>query len=327
MPFNLDEFLLKYAPHEETVSYLRAKYSGDKKEFETDVDAARRSAVETARRYAGDTGFDGTTQEFSVPVDDERDIQDAIPVTVYKPDVCVHQGAPPLLVYFHGGGNVTKSRATQETTCKMLAKMTPCIVVNVEYRRSPEHKFPASNDDASCVTRWVHENKIKIGGSVSSRLGVAGDSNGGRMAAVVCHDCPSIVHFAILVYPKVSYLTEFPSSIEFQDGPLLPRKRSEWFSQMTLREDQKTDPRASVVLNSDFSRLPPTLLVIAELDPLRDGGYEYERKLRDAGVHVELELIKGVPHTFWSLPVAFKENCTRSYEIAAKFIRKVSTSP
>ncbi|XP_052267094.1 esterase LipI-like isoform X6 [Dreissena polymorpha] len=321
MSFNVEEFINVYKPNKETVDYLRAKYTGDFKAFDDDVEAARQAAVDTATKFAGTATLDGKETELFVP---SEHVPDGIPVTVYTPEVCRQQGAPPtILVYFHGGGNVTKDRKTQATMAIRLATMVPCILVDVEYRRSPEHKFPASNEDAKSVVAWVAANKASLGGASSSKIGVSGDSNGGRLAAVMCYDLPVVVDFAVLIYPKVSY-QDYPSCDEFKNGPLLPKVRMDWFSRLTLTEDDYRNPRASVVLQPDHSVMPPTLVLVAELDPLRDGALDYVKILTAAGVDVEMELIKGVPHTFWTLPGAFKENCQRSYERVAAFIRKQS---
>lgn len=323
MSFDLKSYIETYNPHRETVDYLKGK-SEAKSDERYAVETTREAARKTAQQYGGHVEFNGTENEHIIPPSTNTD---TIPVTIYKPEseVC-DKSTVPIVVYFHGGGNVIKSRKTNENVCKLLARDTPCIVVNVEYRLAPEHKFPANNDDAKRAVEWVSENKKEVGGESDSKIGVAGDSAGGRLAAVVCHDAFSLIDFAILVYPKVDFTKGYKSTEEFRFGPLLPKRRSDWYAEQYISEEDKSLPRASVILSKDFSYLPPTLIIVAEHDQLRDGCYEYHDKLKAAGVPVQLELIKGVPHSYWSLPGAFKQNCQITNTFISDFIRRCATS-
>ncbi|KAL4224206.1 alpha/beta hydrolase fold [Mactra antiquata] len=196
MSFDLDHYIETYEVHPETVAFLKSRStSGARAYEEVGVEEARENALQTAKKYGGHFEFRGKENEIVVPA---SSLTDDIPVTVYIPDVCGQTSYPlPLLVYFHGGGNVTKCRKTHETVCRILASKTPCIVLNVEYRLAPEHKFPANHHDAKRVVEWTAENKTLVGGTKDSKLGVAGDSAGGYISAVVCHETKSLIDFAL----------------------------------------------------------------------------------------------------------------------------------
>ncbi|XP_053408255.1 carboxylesterase NlhH-like isoform X2 [Mercenaria mercenaria] len=320
MSFNFEEFLKKYYVHPETIDFFKARLADNVQPYyEVGVEEARKQSIAAALKYGGSINLEGTEKEFIVP---SPHCKDGIPVTVYKPSSCEQLAAPGIVVYYHGGGNTVGCRQTHATVCKIIARDTPCIVVNVEYRLAPEHKFPANVDDSTCALKWVAANKTTIGGNSNSKLGVSGDSAGGKLSAIVCHEAKNKVDFAVLIYPNVSMYFKHPSVEEFRDGPIVSKEVLDWFVDQYITEADKSNPRASVILNKDFSYLPPTQIIVADLDPLRDGCYEYYEKLKEAGVKVELNTIKGVPHAFWSLPVAYKETCGEAHAAAVKFIKE-----
>lgn len=323
MSFDFEAFLKKYYVHPETIEFFKARLADNPKPYyEIGVEEARKTSIEAAAKYGGFVDLEGNETEYIIPSPYDKD---GIPVTVYKPISCDKLDAPGIVVYFHGGGNTVGCRKTHESVCKIIARDTPCIVVNVEYRLAPEHKFPANVDDCKCAVEWVAANKTTIGGKPGSKLGVCGDSAGGKLAAIVCHEVTKLVDFAVLVYPSVSYKDHFPSQKEFENGPVLSKEVMAWFVEQYIEDADKSNPRASVILNKDFSYLPPTQIIVADLDPLRDGCYAYYEKLKDAGVKVDLKTIKGVPHAFWSLAGAYKETCKEAHEAAVKFIREQCT--
>ncbi|WAR18907.1 LIPI-like protein [Mya arenaria] len=297
-----NKFVNKYKPHKETLDFFLARAAdGVQPYFEIGVDKARQASIEASEKYGGN----------------------GIQVTVYAPSSCKADDSPTILAYFHGGGNVIGCRKTHQTICKIIAKESPCIVVNVEYRLGPEHRFPANHDDAKTLVQWLAKNKAAVGGDAGSRLGVCGDSAGGRISAVVCHEAADIIDFAVLIYPNVSCRFEHPSVSEFKDGPGVTWTTIEWFMENYFeRKSDMGTPRASPLQHADFGKLPPTLIIVAELDPLRDGCHAYEEKLRTAGIPVELQTIKGVPHAFWSLTGAFRETGKEAQSYAVDFIRK-----
>ena len=222
----------------------------------------------------------------------------AIPVRIYTPE---WEGPLPILVYFHGGGWVLCNLDTHDSICRSLANLAGCIVVSVDYRLAPEHKYPAAVEDAYAATGWVAENAAALGGD-AKRLAVGGDSAGGNLAAVVSliardkHNPPIV--FQLLVYPVTDYcLPGTASYIENQDGYLLNRTDMLWYFGHYLSDpEQAEDPHVSPLKAADLSNLPPAMVITAEFDVLRDEGEAYAHRLQKAGVPVILKRYNGLIH-------------------------------
>jgi acetyl esterase len=208
----------------------------------------------------------------------------------------------------------------------MLSSLAGCIVVNVEYRMAPEHKFPAMMNDSYDSVRWVLANRSLVGGTSKSKVGVAGDSAGGQNAASVSHNVPGL-DFQILIYPWLNIggdTSNLPSHQQLKDGPLSMEGLVQWI--MTLLVEKKEDlidPRLCLFRNEKYDNLPPTLFIVAEYDPLRDESYEYSKRLTAAGVDSEVFLSKGAVHGYFTAPGAFAELCSQSYAKAVEFINKI----
>ena len=226
-----------------------------------------------------------------------------IPARIYTPE----GGGPfPVLVYFHGGGWVVGNIQSHDPTCRALANAAGCIVVSVDYRLAPEHKFPTAAEDAYAATRWVAENARAIGGD-PERIAVGGDSAGGNLAAAVClmardRGGPALV-YQLLIYPVTDYNFTTASYRENGEGYLLTTKDMVWFWRHYLRDERDGGhPYASPLRAEDLSRLPPALVITAEYDPLRDEGEAYAERLRAAGVPAVCSRYDGVFHGFFAMP-------------------------
>ncbi|XP_048732966.2 carboxylic ester hydrolase LipN-like isoform X6 [Ostrea edulis] len=315
---SFDKFKPKYKIHEETESYFKLRAEAGMKSYDqVTVEEAREGNIANAKRFAGTTEFEGTVKEFSVP---SKQCIDGIPITVYRSKHCDLCVAPSVFVYFHGGGNVVGCRQTVDTICRIFSRDAPCVVVNVEYRLAPEHRWPSNHEDAICVVRWVKMNKGLIGAVNESTVGVGGDSAGGRLAAMVCHDLPEI-NYQVLVYPSVDLRRNYKSAEEFAEMPGLTKKMTDWFMGHYIDHSDLSNARASPLLQTNFDTLPPALIIIAELDVLRDEGIAYHEKLKEEGVKSQIFTVKGVTHGFFHLPGHFKECCLRAHEKVSKFIK------
>ncbi|MFP5021900.1 alpha/beta hydrolase [Pseudonocardia phyllosphaerae] len=225
-----------------------------------------------------------------------------IPLRVYVPE---GSGPSGVLVYYHGGGWTIGDLDTHDAVCRVLANRAGVVVVAVDYRLAPEHRFPAAVDDAVAALAWVHAHAAEYGGD-PGRLAVGGDSAGGNLAAVVAqhardHGGPAL-RFQLLVYPAVDAADASPSMTEHGAGPLLSRAWIEWFMGHYLSSpDDVRDPRMSPALTADLSGLPPTLVITAENDPLRDQGAAYAERLAAAGVKAEHRPSPGMIHGFLQL--------------------------
>ena len=225
-----------------------------------------------------------------------------LPARVYHPD----PSRPlPLVVYFHGGGWTLGGLAEGDRPCKRLAVASDCVVVAVEYRRAPETKFPGPLDDCVQAVRWLaaHPDAVEADGE---HVVLLGDSAGGNLAAAttLClrDDGGPSLAAQVLLYPCLApaRTSTFASYTQYADGPLMTRAEMEWFWAHYLRSvTDEQDPLAAPLVAPDLAGLPPALVVVAELDPLRDEGLAYAERLRAAGVRTESTVYRGAAHGFW----------------------------
>jgi acetyl esterase len=225
-----------------------------------------------------------------------------IPVRIYTPNGT----APfPVLVYFHGGGWVIGSLDSHDGTCRDLANGSGAVVVSVDYRLAPEHKFPAGPEDAYAATKWVADNAASLGVD-AKRIGIGGDSAGGNLTAVVAlmardRGGPPLV-FQVLVYPVTDAACDTRSYVDNAEGYFLTRKAMEWFWGNYLpNAADGSNAYASPLRAASLKGLPPALVITAEFDPLRDEGEAYARRLEEAGVHVRLKRYDGMIHGFFGM--------------------------
>jgi acetyl esterase len=222
-----------------------------------------------------------------------------IAVRIYRP---TEDPVLPVLVYFHGGGWMFGDLDVHDDICRSFANAAGCIVVSVDYRLAPEHRFPAAVDDAFAATSWVHAHAAELGVD-RARVAVGGDSAGGNLAAVVSllardTGSPPLV-FQLLICPVTDHEFESASMGDNAEGYFLERASMQHFYDLYLHsEDDGDDWRVSPIRAPDLTRLPPTLMMTAEFDPLRDQGEEYARRLADAGVRVVSRRYDGVFHDF-----------------------------
>jgi acetyl esterase len=220
-----------------------------------------------------------------------------IPIRIYTPD-----GHRPLsiLVYFHGGAFTLGSIITEDPVCRMLANGISCLVVSVDYRLAPEHKFPAAVEDCYAATKWVADHAREINGD-RTRIAVGGTSAGGNMAAVVAlmaraRGGPSLM-YQLLLYPVTNYDFDTRSYKENGKDYMLTRDSMMYNWNLYLRsEADGRNPYASPLQAKDLDGLPAALVITAEYDPLRDEGEAYALRMREAGVSVLSKRYDGILH-------------------------------
>jgi acetyl esterase len=225
-----------------------------------------------------------------------------ISLRIYYPR---EQTTVPVLVWYHGGGWVLGSLDASDHVGRELANAAGCIVVSVDYRLAPEHKFPAGPDDCEAAYYWVLANAASFGGD-PGRVAIGGDSAGGNLAAAVSLRAKQLGRplpvFQLLVYPVTDHDFERPSYVENAEGYLLTRVGMRWFWDEYVSNATEMDrPDASVLRASDLSGLPPTLIITAEFDPLRDEGEAFGERLRQAGVAVSVTRYDGMIHGFFGM--------------------------
>jgi acetyl esterase len=231
-----------------------------------------------------------------------------VPVRVYA---AREEGPLPVLLYFHGGGWVGGDIESYDATCRAMTNAAGCVLVSVDYRLAPEHKFPAAPEDCFAALGWVRANASTVGGD-ASRLAIGGDSAGGNLTAVVTQmsrdrgEPPAALQ--LLVYPVTDRNFETASYRDNADGYLLTRDAMIWFWNHYLRKEaDAASALASPLRATDLRGLPPAFVLTAEFDPLRDEGEAYAARLHEAGVPVTLRRYSGMIHGFFGLSSVFSQ--------------------
>src|SRR6202158_2054249 len=229
-----------------------------------------------------------------------------IPARVYTPKALRKtNGLAPCLVFFHGGGWTIGNLDSHDVVCRKLADEAQLIVISVDYRLAPEHKFPAAVDDAIAATKWIANNSKQLGVD-ASRLMVGGDSAGGNLAAVVAISArdgngPKIAG-QVLIYPATDFAMTHPSHSEPETSILLTHSVIRWFRDNYLNGTADVgDWRASPARAKTLIGLPPAYVLTAGADPLRDEGDEYAMRLKQAGVPVTYRTFPGQFHGFFTM--------------------------
>ena len=210
-----------------------------------------------------------------------------------------------VLVYYHGGGWVLGSIDEYDTVARKLAERTSCAVVLVEYRLAPEHRYPAAVDDSYAALEWVGQNVKYIAGREVPLI-VAGDSAGGNLAAVMAvraraRNGPPIA-LQVLIYPVTDSDLDLPSYADPENQLLLTRDGMIWFWDHYIPDSsRRSEPDASPLHTDNLSGLPPTVILTAEHDVLRDEGEAYAARLQEADVKVNLRRYPGQMHGFFTL--------------------------
>jgi len=222
-----------------------------------------------------------------------------IPTRVYTPD---GPEPCPIMLYFHGGGYVKGGIEESDAFCRNLARVTRYMVLSIDYRLAPEHRFPAALDDAVAATIWAGAHAVDLGGAPDPIV-LCGESAGGNLAAVTClrlRSNPRVaIRYQVLLQPVVDFTLSFPSIAMPSTECLVPREDLAWYYR-TYRSDQcdPRDPRVSPIYAQDLSRLPPALIIAAEYDTLRDEAEAYAERLTTAGVATHYTCADGMVHGF-----------------------------
>ena len=287
---------MKLAP--EAQLYLQLRASLDLPDLRTlSPDEGRRISEETSRRWQ-------LSDPPAVESVEQRSCDGPngpVSLRIYRPTRSPNERMP-CLVFYHGGGWVLGSLDGVDGLCRTLCQEAQLVVISVDYRLAPEHQFPTGVEDCWAATCWVAENAESLGID-PLKLVVGGDSAGGNLAASVAlrardQAFPQLAG-QVLIYPVTDLTQSQPSYESFAEGYLLTRDSMTWFIQQYLPQamDLKT-PEASVLFAESLVGLPPTLLLVAGFDPLRDEGLAYAKRLQEAGVAVIEKNWEGMVHGF-----------------------------
>lgn len=227
----------------------------------------------------------------------------ALPVRVYSPGG-ESSILLPALIYFHGGGLVAGTLDTYDGIARELAHASGCRLISVGYRLAPEAPFPAAAEDACAATAWIGAHADDFGVD-PARLGVAGDSAGATLAAVVCQQAAANgvpLALQVLLCPILDHAGTTPSRQAFATGYLVDSATLEHDLKHYLgAEGEVDDPRVSPSRGMQLRGLPPTIVHTAEFDPLRDEGRDYAERLKQAGITTLYRCHLGMIHLFYGM--------------------------
>lgn len=222
---------------------------------------------------------------------------DGVPARLYVPD-----GATSVVVHLHGGGFVLNDVEVHDAAARRLANRSGMAVLSVEYRRPPEHRFPAAPDDVDTAVRWLAGAAAAYG--LTGRTYVHGDSAGGNLALVAALRNPGRFAGAVLIYPFLDPEAGFDSYRSAAEG-FDPAEAAWYWEQYAGSPADLTHPDLAPLRSDRLGTLPPTLVVTAEHDPLRDEGEELARRLAEQGVEVTGTRYLGMVHGFWRHAAVF----------------------
>jgi acetyl esterase len=288
----------------------------------TPADAIKHLLERTHRSAAPE--MVASVREYAIPGDAGQ-----IRVRVYDP---APGGArQPVVIYVHGGGWVIADIDTYDASARALALRVPAMVVSIEYRHAPEHRFPAAHDDVLAATQWVMEHVAELGGD-PARVAIAGESAGGNMAAATCLSLKRMglrmPSCQLLVYPVTSTSTDWNSFRENADAQPLHSAMMGWFTKHLLASPAQAHDDRLALLEApleDLAGLPPALVITAERDPLLDQAEAFAERLRAAGVDVRAVRYPGVPHEFFGMAAAV-DRAAQAQIAAARFLRGAFSS-
>ncbi len=231
-----------------------------------------------------------------------------IHVRIYTPKN--GEGPFPLVVYYHGGGWVIADNNTYDASARALSEQAGAVVVSVEYRKGPEHKFPTAHNDAFAAYQWALKNAGALKAD-SSNVAVAGESAGGNLAlnvSMMARDKKITMPVRqVLVYPVASKDMNSESYLQFAAAKPLNKPMMHWFAKNHLGDTLKAANKRIDLVNANLNGLPPTTIIAAEIDPLQTEGKLLAGKLKAAGVEVNYQLYKGVTHEFFGMATLLQE--------------------
>ncbi|MFV0296765.1 MAG: alpha/beta hydrolase [Hyphomicrobiaceae bacterium] len=264
------------------------------------VEEMRAFARKRARRLAGEPAPVARVENTVVANGEHR-----VPVRIYFPEENPTRPLPAY-IYAHGGGFVVGDLDMVDAACRTICKDAGIVVISIDYRLAPEHKFPAGLDDTIAATRWVRANASALGVD-AGRLAIGGDSAGGNLAAATCQAVAGSgdldIRLQVLVYPVTDLTCSHPSYQDLGTGYFLTAERMHAYVAHYLNNaDEARDPRASPLMAASLEKQPPALVILAGLDPLLDEGQAYARRLREADIEVEIHEVPDHMHGFlgWS---------------------------
>lgn len=255
---------------------------------------------------------------------DDTLIRDGYPIAIrlYSPNFAEKL---PVVVYIHGGGHMTGGISVYDKIVKKLSKKTGSLVVSIEYRLSPEFAYPIGLGDCKAVISEIFDVLKKRGVAYEAdEIAIVGDSSGGTFCASIAGDesfaLKHKIKKQILIAPLLDYTLGGNSAKEYAEGYLLDiRELNFYFSNYFQNGDDRR--AASPLFGRFYPKMPRTLILAAEYDPLYSDASSYHRKLQEAGAESVYREIKSVVHPFLMLEDLCKDEVNGAYEFIGDFLK------
>ncbi|MBP1163931.1 acetyl esterase [Chryseobacterium sp. PvR013] len=258
-----------------------------------------KDSLDGARKYLETMSLQLSGKKESVAMIEELSIQQdnhQIPVRIYRPHGKEIQQSSAI-IYIHGGWFIAGGYETHDAVVRKLANKTGSVVIFIDYRLAPEHPFPAGLNDCIDGINWVFKNAESLGID-PDKIGIIGDSAGGALATAVSTQLGKQLKFQVLIYPAADNQLNSKSWETYENGPVLNKQGGIDAWAGYLPEEEKGNPLAIPVLIKDFKETPPTLIILAEHDPLLDDGKQLSLNMENAGVTLKTSLYKDMVHGF-----------------------------
>ncbi|WP_185291087.1 alpha/beta hydrolase [Chryseobacterium lactis] len=238
-----------------------------------------------------------------------------IPIRIYRPQGR-HIQKSSAIIYIHGGWFIAGGYETHDAVVRKLANKSNSVVIFADYRLAPEHPFPAGLNDCVDTVKWVIDNAANLGID-PDQIGIIGDSAGGALATAVSTQIGDQFKFQVLIYPAADNRLNSKSWETYENGPVLNREGGVEAWNSYLPAEESGNPLAIPVLIKDFKETPPTLVILAEHDPLLDDGKQLSENMEKAGVSIRTTLYKDMVHGFMHMGEVLDEVQTAVEEMAS----------
>ncbi|KAA8647598.1 hypothetical protein EYZ11_004944 [Aspergillus tanneri] len=324
-----------YPLHPSVKDLLHPEYVDFYNQHVINLEQVHRQPVEASRTdvliLGGGPPLDvGKTEDIVIPR--RQTDGPAVPLRCFTPRGEKPASGWPVMLYFHGGGWVLGNINTENPVCTNLCVRGNCVVVTVDYRLAPENRWPAAVHDCWEALLWlISEGPARL--SIDpSKMATGGSSAGGNLAAIITHRALTLsppVHFlaqllSVPVTDNTATVDNNESYRRYEHTPALPAPKMLWYRNHYLpNEADRTHPEASPLFyQGDWSQLPRALVMVGELDVLRTEGEQYAEKLKNTGVPVDLQVMKGMPHPFLAMDGVLEEG-KRSITLMCDLLKEV----
>ncbi|MCP1297818.1 alpha/beta hydrolase [Chryseobacterium sp. S0630] len=264
------------------------------------LDGARKFLETMSLQLSGKKESVAMIEELHIPQENHQ-----IPIRIYRPKGREAQQSSAI-IYIHGGWFIAGGYETHDAVVRKLANKTGSVVIFIDYRLAPEHPFPAGLNDCIDGVKWVFENAESLGID-PDKVGIIGDSAGAALSTAVSTQLGKQLKFQALIYPAVDNQLNSKTWETYENGPVLNKQGGIEAWAGYLPEEEKENPLAIPVLIRDFKETPPTLIILAEHDPLLDDGKQLSENMKNAGVKLKTSLYKDMVHGFMHMGELLEE--------------------